>query len=377
MTKSIFLIAGESSGDALGATLVKGLKEQNPRLSFQGIGGPLMEQTGSFQSFAPFTELAIVGGEIVRRLPQLLKLLRKTVEHIRDTQPDLLLTIDTPEFSLRVARQLHKTPIRKIHCVAPSVWAWRPKRAKKIAPFLDHLLTLLPFEPPYFEQEGLSTTFVGHPLSHSIPGKAKCFWERHPAFSPEKPLLVLLPGSRMSEIQALLPIFFQTARQLCQKIPHLQMVMPTVPHLKTSIEETLKSYGSPSVHVVDTGHADVFAAGTAALAASGTVSLELGLAELPHVVTYRVSPPVGWVLKKMIKTPHVSLPNILLEKEIVPECLQKDCVVSTLTAHVMPLLLKTEAWQQQKQSLSTLAPLLKTSQSFDKTAAQIIGSYLD
>ncbi len=373
----IFFVAGEASGDALGARLIENLKSRNPFILCEGIGGPLMEEAGQFSSFVPFSDLGVMGLDIVKSLPLLMQHFRKTKAYLKRSPPSVLVTIDTPEFSCRLARSLSDLSIGKIHCVAPSVWAWRPKRARKVAVFFDHLLTLFPFEAPYFEKEGLKTTFVGHPLAEKPRGDAGFFWKRYPELSPQKPLLVLLPGSRRGEIQKLLPLFLETSDRLRETIPHLQLALVTLPPLMPLIQEIVSSFSVPLQIVADRSlHSGVFAAGTAALAASGTVTLEIALEETPLVGAYHVSWILEKFLERMLQTPWVTLPNILLNEGVIPECLQKACHPSTLYAKLYPLLKKENPWFVQKKALSRIRPLLKAEQTFGESAADVVRTFL-
>jgi lipid-A-disaccharide synthase len=373
----IFFVAGEASGDALGARLIENLKSRNPFLQCEGIGGPLMEEAGHFSSFVPFPDLGVMGIDIVKSLPLLIQHFRKTKAYLRHSPPSVLVTIDTPEFSCRLARSLSDLPIGKIHCVAPSVWAWRPKRARKMAIFFDHLLTLFPFEAPYFEREGLNTTFVGHPLADKPRGDTGFFWRRYPELSPEKPLLILLPGSRRAEIQKLLPLFLETSDRLRETIPHLQFVLVTLPSLLPLIHDILSSCSVPLHIVADRSlHSAVFAAGTAALAASGTITLEIALEETPLVGAYHVSWLLEKFLERMLQTPWVTLPNILLKEGIVPECLQKACNPSMLYEKLYPLLRKEKPWSFQKKAFSRIRPLLKNEKTFGESAADVVRAFL-
>ncbi len=222
----IFLIAGEPSGDKLGADLMASLKK-NQNVRFMGIGGEAMKAEG-LDSLFPMEELSLMGiFSILRDLPNLLRRLRYTVKTIQEMRPDMVITIDSPDFSFRVMKRLHKLPSRPklVHYVAPTVWAWRPGRARKIAQFLDHLLCLYPFEPPLFEKHGLKSTFVGHPIARATFKTCK----RDPN------LLCVLPGSRRSEIKMLLPIFRETITLVKKEVPALKIIIPTLPALKESI----------------------------------------------------------------------------------------------------------------------------------------------
>lgn len=323
----VYVIAGEASGDILGARLMARLQEKNEAIEFIGIGGPKMAAQG-LQSLFPMEELSLMGlAEILPHLPRLLRRINQTVAHVIEQKPKLLLTIDAPGFCFRVARKLKGRNIKLVHYVAPSVWAWKPGRAKKVAGFLDHLLALLPFEPAYFERHGLATTFVGHSVveGEAGSGDGEGFRKRY-MIDAQAPLLVLLPGSRQGEIKKLLPVFYETARILAASHQGLKTVIPALAVHVDSITEAVKEW-SIDVQIVE-GDQDKFAAFAAAdvaLAASGTVALELAMAGTPTVIGYKVNPLSAWLLKRMIKTPYVSLVNIVLGREAVVELLQQKC----------------------------------------------------
>ncbi len=338
-TPLVYLIAGESSGDNLGAGLIDGIRALRPGARFTGVGGPAMQAKG-LESLFPMSDLSVMGvAEIIPRLRLLLRRIRQTASHIREVHPDVVVTIDSPDFSFRVARRIKGHSIALVHYVAPTVWAWRPKRAAKIARLYDHLLTLFPFEPPYFEREGLPSTFVGHPLINSEIGSGDSdkFRARYD-LGNDMPVLCMLPGSRRSEISRLLPVFLQTLDLLRRQVPELHCVIPTVPHMEQDVRRIIGETNGNTV-VVDQGQkADAFAASNAALAASGTVALELAMAGLPGVIGYITSATTAMVARHMIRVPYVSLVNILCEKEVMPERLQEHCTPDALCAELIPLL---------------------------------------
>lgn len=307
----IFLIAGEPSGDKLGANLMASLK-RNQDVRFMGIGGDAMKAEG-LESLFPMEELSLMGiFSILRDLPNLLRRLRYTVKTIQEVKPDMVITIDSPDFSFRVMKRLHKLPSRPklLHYVAPTVWAWRPGRARKIARFLDHLLCLYPFEPPLFEKHGLKSTFVGHPIARETFKTRK----RDPN------LLCMLPGSRRSEIKMLLPIFGKTILLMKKEIPNLKVVIPTLPALKESIEKQVKTWPvEVSVVVGEDKRNEAFERAYVGLAASGTVALQLAAARLPFVVAYSLGVLSGKIAHILIKIPYVCMVNILLAFKKDPE----------------------------------------------------------
>jgi len=375
---SLFVIAGEPSGDLLGQDMLMALRSLVPEVVIEGIGGSLMEKAGNFNSLVPLKDLATLGAGIVARLPRLLGHLGTVRRALVAHPPDLLVTIDAPEFSFRVAKFAHTHGIPTVHCVAPSVWAWRPGRAKKIARFLNHLLTLFPFEPPLFEKEGLAATFVGHPFAHRPPGNPLLFWERFGTLSPQHPTLILLPGSRNGEIATLLPLFLKTVALLKKESPSLQVVLPTLPPLVAPLKEGLSAFPELSCTLVEdvSFHPHAFAAGTAALAASGTVTLELALAGLPHVIAYKTSPLTAALLRSLLITPWVGLPNILSRRTVVPELLQKDCSPPTLADVLLPLLQQEGVRLGQKEAFTQIRKSLHTPEPFGKAAARVVASFL-
>lgn len=378
--KTLFLIAGEPSGDFLGARLIHGLQAQIPShmsLKIMGIGGPQMEHAGNFKSLFPMDELSHMGIlEIISHIPHLLKRIRETKEQILTLQPDALVTIDAPEFCLRVAKQVARAApkIPLIHCVAPSVWAWRPGRAKKIAQFLDHLLALFPFEPPYFEKEELPCTFVGHPLLENSKGNKRRFYEAFPSIDKNLPLLCLLPGSRRGEVSKLLPIFAKTMAQIRKTIPSFNIVIPTVPVVESLVREGLSLFDPPYPLLLcgTQNRFDAFAAADVALAASGTVTLELAFHETPLVVAYQASWITEMILKRMVSVSHVCLINLILNESLIPECLQRDCHPERLAAEMVKLLSVPSVLQKQKEGLKRTVQALRAPVSFSQSAAEII-----
>lgn len=330
--KKIYLIAGESSGDALGASLIKSLKEKKSDVIFLGIGGPLMEDEGLISLF-PMKELAMMGiFEILPHIFKLLKRIKETVSHIVAEQPDVIITIDSPSFCKRVIAQVRKRLkqssvfIKKpyfFHYVAPSVWAWRPGRAKKIAKLADHLFCLLPFEPSYFKPHGLDATFVGHQLTSDFEYNKE---KRNDCVN-----ILILPGSRKGEIEKLLPIFLAVMKRiqknnLFNKSVHF--ILPTLPHVRELVSSILAQHCMlKDVQLVESFSLkkNAFEQSHFAMAASGTVSLELSKYAIPHIIAYKINSITAFLLRFLLKTPYVALPNILSQNEIVPECLQKNC----------------------------------------------------
>ncbi len=351
----LFLIAGEPSGDVLGARMMAALKQQADRpIRFVGIGGERMIAEG-LEPLFPMAELALFGVlELLPRLPRLIWRLNQTVAAIRTLMPDGVITIDSPGFTFRVGRRLRqgRHPVRQvplIHYVAPTVWAWRPERARKIAAFLDHLLVLLPFEPPWFEREGLACTYVGHAIveSGADRGDGAAFRRRHGLDSAAR-LLTVLPGSRTTELDRLLPDFGATLALLAPRYPGLVAVVPTLSHVAARVRAAAAGWAVPTlVTEGDAEKYDAFAASEVALAASGTVALELALARLPAVIAYRLNPLTVALYRRIVRTKYANLVNILLDRPLVPELIQENCRPDRLADAVAALLEDPAARQAQ------------------------------
>lgn len=361
----VCLVAGEHSGDHMGALMMRALKaraEDNLRLS--GVGGPEMIAEGAdrgFESFFPMEELAVAGiFEIVPHLPRLLRRIDETARRVRALAPDMLVTIDSPAFAFRVGRKLKGSGVPHMHYVAPTVWAWRPRRARMIAGFLDHLLTIFPFEAPYFEKWGLLSTFVGHPTAEMRldGGDGAAFRAAHD-IAPDRPLLCVLPGSRHSEVSRLMPIYRETLRALKGRFPDLAVVVPTVGTVAAEVRARVTEWPVPTIVVegMDTKR-DAFAAADAALAASGTVTYELAMAGLPMVVAYRMSAASAFVIRSMIQIRYASVVNIVLGRQVVTECLQQECTPENLSREVGALLADPVLRARQKADLAEVAAAL-------------------
>ena len=371
----IFIIAGEPSGDQIGADLMARLNALKG-VRFAGIGGPAMADQGLVSLF-PMDELSLMGVVgILRNLPHLLRRLSYTVQTIQQMKPDVVITIDAPEFSFRVLKRLHKLTERPrlIHYVAPTVWAWRPGRARKISHIVDRLLCLYPFEPPYFEKYGLKSIFVGHPVAKEKAYEAQ-FIDRERR-SPN--LLCVLPGSRSSEINTLLPIFGETVKLLKKDIPDLKVIIPTLSSVESLVLQGTQDWsGDVQIVVGDEARQAAFQKASVALAASGTIALQLSVAGLPFVIAYKVGKLNEWIGRALFKTPWVCMVNILLvfqsfgpgfvltrkakekvKEPWIPEFLQQDCKPENLKAALIKLFTDQEARSRQEQAMSEAIALL-------------------
>lgn len=341
----LFVIAGESSGDALGARLMGALHDRTGgAFEVSGVGGPLMAGQG-LASLFPMSDIAVMGiAEIAPRLPLLLRRLRGTAAAIRAVRPDAIVTIDAPEFCLGVLRRIGDRNAVRIHYVAPTVWAWRPWRVRKFARAIDHLMTLLPFEPPFFERAGLAASFVGHPVVDGGAAHADgARFRAEAGIAPDARLLCVLPGSREGEIARLLPPFAETVARLARRFPDLRIAVPTLPHIAERVRAAVAGWPLPTVVTDDADRRyDAMAAADAALAASGTIALELARCGTPAVIAYRLHPLTAAVVRRLVRVQYVNLVNLLLDRPAVPELLQQDCRADRL-APALETLLADEA----------------------------------
>jgi lipid-A-disaccharide synthase len=336
----IWIMAGEASGDILGARLMEAIRRRSPSIAFAGIGGPRMEALG-LHSLFPMRDLSVMG--LVEVLPRLRFLRRRLNEAVRDIElrrPDLIVTIDSPGFALRLLRRIKNLGIPRVHYVAPQVWAWREHRVKEFPGLWDRLLCLLPFEQDYFSEFDLDGRFVGHPVlqSEADQGDADRFRRRHD-IRPDAPVLILMPGSRHSEAPRLMPVFGRMLALLKRRYPTLVPVLPVSSGIAASVRAQAARWPIAPVIVTDLHDKhDAFAAAGAALTKSGTSTLELALAGVPMAVTYRVNPLTAAAVRRMIKVDHVAMVNLLAGRAIVPELLQENCRPDILAETVSKLL---------------------------------------
>ncbi|ROT95899.1 lipid-A-disaccharide synthase [Histidinibacterium lentulum] len=339
----VFLIAGEPSGDALGAALMAGLVRLSPAVSFEGIGGEAMAGEGLVSRF-PMSELTVMGiAEVLPRYAHLKRRIRETAEAVIAARPDVLITIDSPDFCLRVARRVRAvSDVRIVHYVAPSVWAWRPGRARKMADLVDQVLALLPFEPPYFEAEGLRCDFVGHPVTAApvaSPAEAQAF--RAARGLGRRPVILALPGSRRSEVSRLAAPFGAALARVIAARPEARVVLPVAPGVAELAAEAAKGWpGEPLL--IPPGDAAqkraAFRAADVALAASGTVSLELAAAETPMVIAYDQPWLTRIIVKRMLRIDTVTLVNLVSGTRAVPEFLNEACRPGPISDALLTLL---------------------------------------
>lgn len=341
------MIAGEPSGDALGGALMDGLQQLQPGIRFTGIGGPMMQARGLNSRF-PMAELSVMGlAEVLPKYVHLKRRIRETAAAIAANAPDVVITIDSPDFCLRVlalARAANPA-LRTVHYVAPTVWAWRPGRAVKMARLVDHVLALLPFEPPYMQAAGMSCDFVGHPVVAeplATPDESRAFRAIHDIPS-DAPLLLLLPGSRRGEIERLAPRFGTTLQRVLMGRPQARVVVPSVAAQADRLRTLITDWpGAPilldAAITPPQEKRAAFGAADVALAASGTVSLELAAARVPMVIAYDFNLLTRFLVKRMIRLETATMVNLVSETRAVPECMLEECTPSCIAPKLARLL---------------------------------------
>ena len=334
----IALVAGEASGDILGAGLMRALKARHPAVEFIGVGGPLMQAEG-LTSYFPMERLSVMGlVEVLGRLRELLARRKLLIQTLIEEKPDVFIGIDAPDFTLNIELKLRQAGIKTVHYVSPSVWAWRQKRVLKIREGCDLMLTLLPFEARFYEEKGVPVRFVGHTLADTIPLQADRAAARAELGLPDGPLVALMPGSRGGEVGRLASVFFDAAERLQALKPGVRFVLPCAsPQRRAQIEALLDGRHLPLTLLDGQSHL-ALAACDAVLIASGTATLEALLYKRPMVVAYRLAPLTFWILKRMVKSPYISLPNLLAQRLLVPELLQDDATPEALAHTLLPLI---------------------------------------
>ncbi|KZE34907.1 lipid-A-disaccharide synthase [Crenobacter luteus] len=337
----VALVAGEASGDLLGAHLMAALKARHPDIEFAGIGGPRMLAQG-INSVVPQERLAVRGyAEVLSRLPELLRIRRRLRDALLRQRPDVFVGIDAPDFNLGLEKALKQRGVRTVHYVSPSVWAWRPERVQKIGDAADRVLCLFPMEPPLYEAAGVPVTFVGHPLASEIPLEPKPAQMRERLSLPaHAPVFALMPGSRVSEIDYMGELFVETARRLVARYPDAQFLVPLATRATLDAFDKVltrqKAWDLPIRKLF--GHAQMaMVASDVALVKSGTSTLEVALTKTPMVITYKLSWLTYRLVKRKLKLPWVGLPNILLGDSVVPELLQYDATPDKLAEAVAAL----------------------------------------
>ncbi len=364
MERRIFLIATEESGDRLGASLMKVLRQRlGDAVQFEGVGGRAMAREG-LESLFPIEELSIIGlAAVVKELPKILGLIKETAIVVTEASPDILVIIDSPDFTHRVARRVRakdpKIPI--VDYVSPSVWAWRPGRARAMLKYVDHVLALLPFEPEAYRRlHGPPCTYVGHPLTEQLASlRPNADESRRRAESP--PVLLVLPGSRRNEIRHHMAVFGQAVGLLQEQGVAFELMLPTMPHLQEAVVDAVKGWPvQPQVVIGEQDKRAAFRIAHAALAKSGTVTLELALAGVPMVTGYRVGAIEAWILRRAIKVNSVILANLVIGENVIPELLQEDCTPEKLAAALRDVLSDSDLRRKQLEAFGKIDGIMST-----------------
>jgi lipid-A-disaccharide synthase len=378
----IYLIAGEPSGDILASRLIKAIRAKHPEVEFFGIGGETM-QTEGFRSLFNIKDLSVMGiMEVIPRLPTILRRRKEVLKDIEKVQPDVIVTVDSWGFINSILKKLKKRgcKISKIHYVAPQVWAWKKSRAKKAAQIMDYLMTLFPYEPPYFEKYGLNCTFVGHPVIENIADLG--FDSAQPPHrllsvveAPENArILCVLPGSRHSEVSKLAPVFVESIKRIQKEIPNLFLLIPSVETMKDEINEYFRNIGIP--YKLITGQKaryEAFCMSEFALAASGTVSLELTACGTPHLIAYTFNPLTNKIAELLVKTKYANLINILADRFIIPEFVLRNCRADLIAPEALSFLQNKEKCENQiSQATEQLAKLKPKDKLPSEKAAEVV-----
>jgi lipid-A-disaccharide synthase len=362
--RTIFLISTEESGDRLGANLMKVLRQRlGGAVRFEGVGGRAMAREG-LASLFPIEELSIIGlAAVVKQLPKILRLIKQTAAAITEASPDVLVIIDSPDFTHRVAKRVRasdpKIPI--VDYVSPSVWAWRPGRARAMLSYVDHVLALLPFEPEAYRRlRGPPCSYVGHPLIEQLAQLRPGADERQRRSEPP-PVLLVLPGSRRSEIRHHMAVFGQALGRLNDAGVAFELLLPTMPHLQEAVAEALKAWPvQPRVVIGEKEKRAAFRIAHAALAKSGTVTLELALSGVPMVTAYRTGAVEASILRRAIKVNSVILANLVIGENVIPEFLQQDCTPEKLSVALREVLDDSALRRKQIEAFAKIDQIMST-----------------
>jgi lipid-A-disaccharide synthase len=377
VARKIFLIATEESGDRLGAALMKVLRQRlGGAVRFVGVGGQSMAREG-LTSLFPIEQLSIMGlAAVVKQLPKILRLIRGTANAVTEASPDILVIIDSPDFTHRVARRVraHDPSIPIIDYVSPSVWAWRPGRARAMCGYVDHVLALLPFEPEaYSRLRGPPCSYVGHPLTEQI-GSLRPSGNQQTRRDAPPPVLLVLPGSRRSEVRHHMAVFGETLGRLMDEGVAFELILPTMPHLQEAVADGVRSWKvAPRIVIGEQEKRAAFRIARAALAKSGTVTLELALAGVPMVTAYRTGAVEAWILLRAINLQSVILANLVVGENVVPEFLQQDCTPEKLSQALREVLGDSPARRRQVEAFAKIDAIMSTgNQSPSVRAADIV-----
>lgn len=376
----IMLVAGEHSGDILGAGLIKHLKISYPNAEFSGIGGPRMLGEG-FNSFYPMSVLSVFGlFEVIKHLPKLLSIRKNLKQHILSQKPDVFIGIDAPDFNLKLERDLFKQGIKTVHYVSPTVWAWRPKRIKKLIGSLNALLCIFPFEEKYFEKTPVPAYFIGHPLADKYKNHLETLSARNTLdLDSEQAVLTIMPGSRIGELERHSQTFLESAKICSQNIVGLKILVPMADQTTAKLFADIykKSGIELDLEIVVMATSSMIAASNLVLVASGTATLEVMLFKKPMVVAYKLSALTTWVFKtfKLLKAPYVSMPNLIAGKEVVKEILDKDFTAEALSEELLRIYYDKDIAQSMVNEFDKMTTALTC--DADAQAANIVSQVIN
>lgn len=371
------MIAGESSGDLLGADLISSLKRRYPSARFVGIGGSKMISEG-FESLFPMEQLSVMGFfEVLKHLPELLKIRKQIIQYFLKIKPDVFIGIDAPDFNFKVEGTLKSQGIKSIHYVGPSIWAWREKRLEKIRYQVDGVLVLFPFETPFYDKYDIPVKFVGHPLASKTPEQPKVEEARKTLQLPlDAQITGLMPGSRMAEINVMADIYVQAAAKLTEVYPDMMFIVPCVhQRARQRIQQAVDVYGKELSIVLFDQQADtVIEASDQLIVTSGTATLQAALYKKPLVLSIKVHPISYWIMKSLATTQWIGLPNILAEKRLVPELIQQDATPEKIVEALKSLIDNKDARKVQIDAFKYQYDLLK--QNASERAADAIKDWV-
>ncbi|MFC1512934.1 lipid-A-disaccharide synthase [Thermodesulfobacteriota bacterium] len=367
----IMIVAGEASGDMHGANLAKALKRLAPQASICGMGGTAMAGAG-VEILYDAARMAVVGIiEVISHFSDIRAARQTLYAELRDNRPDLLILIDYPGFNLMLAARAKKLGIPIFYYISPQVWAWHASRVKKISRLVNRMAVILPFEQEFYHQRGMEVDFVGHPLLDSVANKlSRAEFLADHDIPANATVVGLLPGSRKKEIASLLPTYLAAAQQLAEGHDELVFLLPLAPSLSRADLDAngLADCDLPIKVIAGSDRYDLMAACNAVIAASGTVTLELAILDIPMVVTYRTSPLTCWLARKLVDVKFVSLVNLIADREVVPELLQEEVTAERLTAQLAPLLFAPKVIESMRQGLSEVRERLGTPGASDRAA---------
>lgn len=367
--RKVMIVAGEASGDMHGGNLVREMHALSPELSFSGVGGKKMEAAG-VRLIADVADMAVVGlTEVVGKIVSILRVMRELKKGLKNDPPDLLILIDYPDFNLPLAKTAHKLGIKTLYYISPQVWAWRKSRVHAIRAAVDKMAVILPFEEEFYRKFGVDVAFVGHPLLDEVKTRlSRQEFLARAGLSDDAATIAILPGSRKSEVEKLLPEMLEACRMIAETLSPVQFVLPLAPTLSPAFVEGIIGKSSIRVKVVEEDPYDAIASAKAAVVASGTATLETALLGTPMVVIYKISPLSYAVGKRVIKVDHISLVNLIVGREVIPELIQQDANPVMIAARLRELINNAQLREEMQASFARLRGMLGNPGASRRTA---------